>query len=343
MASTRLARRRQEAAPAQNNPPSPVLSAEQAAKLDRLAEDFLHDLGLSPQSVNGLTEKQFGLKLGLMFSGSELGRLTFDLDEQDVEWLKAQPGRAMQTDSVSGEPKLYLFPQQQEDTERILAEWESRLGTKDAAQLGQIALNKLRRWWGESVISSTSTPTHGIEHPPQIDERRRMLDYDKSFIQDGVRYFPLSLAAPIVQAPAPSLLHWIKKQTKFDGRPLQSYYFAPVNQYFISEESIDRAANRFIKWPSQEPAGPVTLGEKRDQNGYIGLTDAARTIGVDHHTMWRWTTKGTAPTDKPLDVVKCPASDQLYIRQKDVTALKKLVPRSGLRAGRRPQTGLQHG
>ena len=123
MASKRLARRRQEAAPAQNNPPSPVLSAEQAAKLDRLAEDFLHDLGLSPQSVNGLTEKQFGLKLGLMFSGSELGRLTFDLDEQDVEWLKAQPGRAMQTDSVSGEPKLYLFPQQQEDTERILAEW----------------------------------------------------------------------------------------------------------------------------------------------------------------------------------------------------------------------------
>lgn len=186
-------------------------------------------------------------------------------------------------------------------------------------------------------VPTPTLPTIEATKPPDR-ERRRMLDYEKSFIQDGVRYFPLSAAAPVIQAPASTLLHWIKKETKFDGEPLQGYYFAPANQYFISEESIDRATNRFINWPSQEPAGPVTLGEQRDQSGYIGLTDAAQTLGVDHHTMWRWTTKGTAPIDE-LDVIKCPASDQYYIRQKDVAALKKYVPRSGLRAGRRPQPG----
>jgi hypothetical protein len=171
---------------------------------------------------------------------------------------------------------------------------------------------------------------------------RTMLDQTKSFIQDGIRYYPLSVAAPIVQAPPSTLLDWIKKETKINGQPLRGYYFAPANRHFISEESIERAANRFIKWPSEEPAGPVTLGEKRDQTGYIHLPEAAREIGVHHHTLWRWTTKETRPTDKPLDVIKDPASDQLYIQQKDVSALKKLVPRGGLRAGRRSLPGLQH-
>jgi hypothetical protein len=170
---------------------------------------------------------------------------------------------------------------------------------------------------------------------------RSMLDEAKSFTHDGERYYPLSLAAPVIQAARTTLVQWINKKTKFDGRPLQTYYFAPANRHFISEESINRAANRFIRWPSEEPAGPVTLGEKRDQSGYVGLSDAARTLGVDHHTIWRWTTKGTAPTDRPLDVIKDPASDQLYILQKDLALLKKLVPRSGLHAGRRSHPALQ--
>jgi hypothetical protein len=74
-----------------------------------------------------------------------------------------------------------------------------------------------------------------------------------------------------------------------------------------------------------------------DQNGYIGIAKGARAIGVDHHTMWLWTTQGKAPTDKPLDVIKCTASDQFYIRQSDLAELKKHIPRSGLRRGRRPQ------
>jgi hypothetical protein len=192
-----------------------------------------------------------------------------------------------------------------------------------------------------SIAVDFGSPVTPIISPPASTHEPPMLDQAKSFIQDGVRYFPLSAAAPVVQAPAPSILHWIKSQTAFSGRPLQSFYFAPGNQYLISEESIERAASRFIKWPSEEPAGPVVLGEKSDQSGYIGLTEAAKTLGVDHHTIWRWTTKGTAPTDRPLDVIKDPASDQLYIRQKDLAALKQIVPRSGLRPGRRPQNVLE--
>jgi hypothetical protein len=165
--------------------------------------------------------------------------------------------------------------------------------------------------------------------------RAGMLEDGKSFIQNGVRYFPLSTAAPVLQAPPSTILHWIKKETKFGGRPLDSYYFAPANRYFLSEESIERAANRFIDWRSQEAAGPVTIGHAHDQSGYVRLQEAAQTIGVDHHTMWRWATKGTAPTDEALDVIKDPATDQFYIREAEVSKLKKLVPRSGLRAGRR--------
>lgn len=185
-------------------------------------------------------------------------------------------------------------------------------------------------------------PVTSIIRPrkPKTDESP-MLDEAKSFIHDGERYFPLSLAAPAIQAARTTLVQWINKKTKFDGRPLRTYYFAPANRHFISEESISRATNRFIKWPSEEPAGPVALGEKRNQSGYIGLPDAAKTLGVDHHTIWRWITKGTAPTDRPLDVIKDSASDQLYIRQKDVSALKKLIPRGGLHAGRRSPPVLQ--
>jgi hypothetical protein len=184
-------------------------------------------------------------------------------------------------------------------------------------------------------------PAPAIIPASQETETRPMLDKAKSFTHAGERYYPLSIAAPVVQAPPSTLLDWIKKETKINGQPLRGYYFAPANRHFISEESIERAANRFIKWPSEEPAGAVTLGEKRDHTGYIHLAEAAREIGVHHHTLWRWTTKETKPTEQPLDVIKDPASDQLYIRQKDISALKKIVPRGGLRPGRRSPATLR--
>jgi hypothetical protein len=148
------------------------------------------------------------------------------------------------------------------------------------------------------------------------------------------------LAAEHAQVPRTTLLNWIKAKKVFQGRELQTYNSATAHKLFLSEESVDRVANRFIRWPSQEPAGAVHIGETKDQTGYIGIAKAARSIGVDHHTMWLWTDPKKAPTDKPLDIIKCTASEQFYIRQKDVSALKTKIPRAGLRRGRRPQIAI---
>jgi hypothetical protein len=179
-----------------------------------------------------------------------------------------------------------------------------------------------------------------------------MLDYGKSFVQDSVRYFPLSAAVSVVQAPPPTILNWIKNDTTFNGEPLQSLYFAPANQYFISEESIERAANRFIKWLNEKPpgepagpggpAGPVTLGHTKDKSGFIALSEAERILGVSKRTMYLWATQGKAPSDKQPEVIQCPSSEHFYIREKDVYSLKKLIPRSGLPRGRRRQLATPH-
>lgn len=182
-----------------------------------------------------------------------------------------------------------------------------------------------------SKIEPSETKTQGEKMAEQTD---------KVFVQDGVRYRPLPLAAHLAQAPRQTLLNWIKNKTEFAGRPLQSYYLAPVDRYFVSEESIQRMADRFVKWPSQEPAGPVTIGQTKDQGGFLAMSDAARIIGVSPRTMWLWASQGKAPTDKPLDIIKCTTSDHFYIREQDAYTLKKLIPRSGLQRGRRPQASL---
>ena len=163
----------------------------------------------------------------------------------------------------------------------------------------------------------------------------------KAVIKSGNRYFPLSFAAPLAQAPETTIRDWIKKKTTFDGKSIKTH-ISGSNGLYISEESTEMMAHRFVKWRSGKPAGPagpVTIGETDDQSGYIGLTDAARTIAVGHNTLWRWATteEGKAPTDQPLDVIKCPASDQFYISERNVSDLKKVIPRSGLSRGPRPQ------
>jgi hypothetical protein len=164
---------------------------------------------------------------------------------------------------------------------------------------------------------------------------------DGTLVKGGVPYRLLSAAASEVRTSPTTLARWIKNQTKFEGEPLQSFYFPPTHTYFVSEESIQRLANRFIKWRSQKPAGPagpVILGETKDRSGYLGMSEAAHIAGVSKRTMWLWCSHGTAPTDKPLDVIKCTASDYFYIREKDAYELKKLIPRSGLQRGHRPLT-----
>ena len=121
-------------------------------------------------------------------------------------------------------------------------------------------------------------------------------------------------------------------------------YLAPMDAYFVSEESIERAANRFIKWRSGKPAGPagpVTLGETNDQSGFIGLPEAREILGISNRTMYLWATQDKAPQGRPLEIIKDPISEHLYIREKDVHQLKRLIPKRGLQRGRRPQPALR--
>lgn len=281
-------------------------------------ERLLTDLGLARDALQNLTRQQLERRMHTALAGVSAAELQ---EKIDSNWPCKRELGLVSLGLHIGPPFTRISP---ERFQAIIPEIERRLVE-----------------WAKSEFTGSSPAAHDIEQPEPKTHERPMLDKAKSFTHDGVRYFPLSVAAPVAQAPVSTLRDWIKKKTKIDGRPLQTYYFAPADLYMISAESINRAANRFIKWPSEEPTGPVTLGETRDQSGYIGLTDAARELGIGHHTIWRWTTKGTAPTDEPLDVIKDPASDQLYIRQRDISALKKLIPRGGLRAGRRPQPGLQ--
>jgi hypothetical protein len=180
-----------------------------------------------------------------------------------------------------------------------------------------------------------------IQQPDAQQHDRRMRERDeKIFINNGVRYRPLPLAAQMAQAPRQTLLNWIKNKTEFGGQPLASYYLAAADRYFVSEDSIQRMKNRFVKWPSNEPAEAVTVGKTKGRSGFIGMAEAAAIAGVSKRTMWLWASQGKAPTEKPLDVVKCTTSDHFYIREKDAYELKKLVPKSGLQRGRRPQLAL---
>ncbi len=199
---------------------------------------------------------------------------------------------------------------------------------------------------GADKVSDPAQFHAPLAHNPVLPDTRRpqkssyggkMVEDDRIITKKGVRYFPLSLAAQVAQAPRQTLLNWIKNKTKFEGRPLQSYNSPTAKKFYVSEESVQRMAKRFVKWPSNKPAGRVTIGETDDQTGFLGLPDAARILGVSPRTMWLWASQGKAPTHEPPDIIKCTTSDHFYIRESDVSALRTLVPRSGLPRGRRTQ------
>lgn len=164
---------------------------------------------------------------------------------------------------------------------------------------------------------------------------------DKSIITvGGLRYLPLPLAAWMAQTSEASLRNWIDKRVKFGGRSIKTV-LSFTKDVYVSEETVRRMSERFVRWPSNDPAGPVTLGQTDDQSGFLALSDAARIIGVSRRTMLLWASEGKAPQGKPLDVIKCTTSDYFYIRERDVFELNALVPRSGLQRGRRPQVSVQ--
>jgi hypothetical protein len=185
--------------------------------------------------------------------------------------------------------------------------------------------------------AETPAPTSASVQSPVEIYGWKMLADDRIITRAGIRYFPLPLAAWLARASEPTVRAWIDKHVKFGGRPLKTLTSPATKGLYLSQDSVERMANRFVKWPSLQPAGAVTLGETDDQTGYLAMSDASRIIGVSPRTMWLWASQGKAPSDNTLDVIKCTTSENFYVREKDVYGLKAVVPRSGLQRGRRPQ------
>jgi len=296
-----------------------LLESEQNAKVAEVAQKLFDEVVLRP-AVRGRVESPAIAKSFLRI---------------EVLGIQETLRRNMPL-ALKSWPKVSI-PHFEPHYEPLLLEAVRGFSPEELALLLEALTEKGKDW----IASKFFTPPALV---PKIDpsetktQGRKMLEQaEKAFVQDGITYFPLSTAAPRAQTHRTTLLNWIKNKTEFAGRPLQSYHFAPLDSYFVSEESIERAANRFVKWPSQEPAGPVTIGETKDQSGFLPMPDAARIIRVSPRTMWLWASQGKAPTDKPLDIIKCTASDYFYIRETDVHRLKTFIPRSGLQRGRRPQ------
>jgi predicted DNA-binding protein (UPF0251 family) len=183
----------------------------------------------------------------------------------------------------------------------------------------------------------TSSPTIP---PPETTDREPGMAAEGELIlmQNGVSYRPLLVAAQRVQASRRTVHEWVKNKTKFAGRELKTVERS--NSCFIADESIERMANRFVKWHKGKPAGPagaVTIGATEDRSGYLSTIEAARVLGVSSRTPWVWANEdGKAPTGKQLDVVKCTTSKRYYIHERDVYEIKNQLPKTGLSRGRRP-------
>jgi hypothetical protein len=198
--------------------------------------------------------------------------------------------------------------------------------------------------WEKGVVTDSlakGSSTANMPPPKATVDGRVMIEDDRILEKQGIRYFPIGLAAEVGQVPRTTLNSWISAKVKFQGRALETYDSPTARKTFLTEDSVQRLAQRFVQLPSKKPAGVVVLGETKEGDGYIGIATAARTLGVDHHTMWLWTTQGKTPTDEPLDVIKCAASDMVYIKEKDIVRLKNIVPRSGLRRGPRRRESAQ--
>jgi hypothetical protein len=194
----------------------------------------------------------------------------------------------------------------------------------------------------DSLLKSSSKSVaikQSDEHEVSADQNV-VLRADGNLLKSGVVYRSIGEASEETGAPRTTLLRWAHTAAVVGGRPIEYFYFVPTRSYFLSEPSIERVANRFVTWPKKEPAGRVEIGKSKDGSGFITLADAAEIAGVSKRTMWLWARQGTAPSDRPLDIICCTASDYFYIRERDAFNLKKLVPRSGLPRGRRPLAAL---
>jgi len=76
------------------------------------------------------------------------------------------------------------------------------------------------------------------------------------YISGRIAYVPFAVAAAAAQTTEKSLRDWIKKKIKFDGRAILTHRLRGTGKLYVSEESIARIANRFVKWPPESQREP---------------------------------------------------------------------------------------
>jgi hypothetical protein len=151
----------------------------------------------------------------------------------------------------------------------------------------------------------------------------------------GTRYLPIFFAVWAAQASDRTIRHWIDKSVSFNGKAIQSYTSPRTGELYLSEDSVKQLETRFVKWPSKKPAGRIVIGETKEHDGFFQLPAAAKIVGVSPGAMWTWANRGEVPSiPRSLDVVKCPISNQLYIREKDALDLAETRRSVGLKHSR---------
>lgn len=161
------------------------------------------------------------------------------------------------------------------------------------------------------------------------------MEKESFLIHNGIPYMPLPEAARYAGVQRETLLTWMKNKVEFGGEPLETLYFKPTGNHFISKASVERLANRFVKWPSGTPANGITLAPTQERTGYLAISDAATVIGVADVTLRKWVRESSGPLEKPLDAVRCTASGYFYVQHQDAIRLAEHIKDVGFQRRRR--------
>jgi hypothetical protein len=169
---------------------------------------------------------------------------------------------------------------------------------------------------------------------PQTQRPAMAYEDDKIITVSGVKYLPVFWAARAAQASDRTIRRWIDKSVTFNGKSLQTYTSPATGELYISQKSVEHLEKRFVKWPSKKQAGRVVIGETKAHDGFFHLPAAAKIVGVSTVAMWKWANSGRVPSfSRPLEVVKCPISDQLYVRERDAREIAEARSSLGLKHG----------
>lgn len=161
-----------------------------------------------------------------------------------------------------------------------------------------------------------------VHTPELIEDGTELVAKDKRIITvNGESYVPVMLAAWQGQTSLSTIRRWVENRVVIAGNPMRTYV-SPGKELYLAAESVDRIAKRFVRWPSNTPAGRQIIGLCDDRMGFLPLQEAADLLGTSKQTLWNWANKGKTVSGGSLEVIKCPISDQLYVRHRDIQPLQ---------------------